>query len=450
MIELFLILLLLLANGLFAMTEIAIVSSRRGRLKTLAQEGRPGAEAALRLAQEPNRFLSTVQIGITLVGIVAGAFGGAALAGPVAEFLAPIPFLGAYAPKLALGLVIILLTYFSLVVGELVPKRLAMLRPEEISIRMAPFMTMLSTLAGPAVRFLSWSTDRILALFGAKVPKEEGVSKEELTVLMREGLTTGTFHRVESDMVERVFDLAQLDVAGIMTPRLQMVWLQEDDVHSEIWHKIVTSNHPFFPVYREDRDAIVGYVSVKSLYCQLAAEIPVRLGDIMRPPLIVPKHQSAINLLETFKQTRVHVAFVVDEFGGVVGMVTLTDLLEAIVGDMPSREERNQPGIAQRKDGSYLIDAIIEIEKVSEGLEGFPEPEGAGEAFQTLAGFLIDRLQRVPREGDMVEHARWKLEVVDMDGHRVDKVAAISLPPAGAAPPPPPPANADGKNGKDE
>ncbi|HWL53439.1 MAG TPA: hemolysin family protein [Chthoniobacteraceae bacterium] len=450
MIELLLILLLLLANGLFAMTEIAIVSSRRGRLKTLADEGRPGARAALRLAEEPNRFLSTVQIGITLVGIIAGAFGGAALAGPVAEWLKPIPLLGAYADKLAMGVVVVLLTYFSLVIGELVPKRLAMLRPEETSIRMARFMTTLSLLANPAVRFLSWSTDRLLALFGARVATEEGVSKEELTVLVREGLTTGTFHRVESDMVERVFDLAQLDVAGIMTPRLQMVWLQEDEVHADIWHKIVTSNHPFFPVYREDRDAIVGYVSVKSLYCQLAADIPVRLGDIMRPPLIVPKHQSAINLLETFKQTRVHVAFVVDEFGGVVGMVTLTDLLEAIVGDMPSREERNAPVITRREDGSFLIDAMIEIEKVSEGLEGFTEPEGAGEAFQTLAGFLIDRLQRVPREGDIVEHAGWKLEVVDMDGHRVDKVAALRVPPAQPVSPASPPARADGNNGKDE
>ncbi len=434
MIEILFIVALLIANGIFAMTEIAVVSARRGRLKTMADEGHPGAAAALQLAEEPNRFLSTVQIGITLVGIVAGAFGGATISGQLAEVLAPLPVIGPYAGKIAFGVVIVAITYFSLVIGELVPKRLAMLRPEEISARMARPMSLLSTMAGPAVRFLSWSTDLMLGLFGVAKKEEEGVSKEELTVLVREGLVTGTFHRVESDMVERVFDLAQLDVAGIMTPRLQMVWLQEDDVHSAIWHKIVTSNHQFFPVYREDRDAILGYVSVKALYCQLAAEIPVRLGDIMRTPLIVPKHQSAINLLETFKKMRVHVAFVVDEFGGVVGMVTLTDLLEAIVGDMPSREERRAPEMVTREDGSLLIDAMLEVEKVTEMLEGFPEPEGAGEEFHTLAGFLIDRLQRVPQEGDLIEHGDWRLEVVDMDGHRVDKVLATRHPRAAAEP----------------
>jgi len=429
MFELICILVLLVANGLFAMTEIAVVSSRRGKLKSMAKEGRKGAARALKLSENPSRFLSTVQIGITLVGLVMGAFAGASIARKVAPWLEPVPLIGAYAETLAMGVVIVFLTYASLVIGELVPKRLAMTRPEAIAIGMSRVMAWLSTIAGPAVWFLSWSTDRLLALLGMSGNEESKVSKEELTVMIQEGMTAGTVHRVESDLVERVFDLGQVTVEGIMTPRLQMVWLQADDMHDSVWHKIVTSNHHFFPVYEEDRDAIIGYVSVKALYCQLAAGIPIRLRDIMRPPLIVPEHQSALNLLETFKQTRVHVAFVVDEFGGVVGMVTLGDLLESIVGDMPSREERQSQAIQVRADGSRLIDAMLEVEKVAESLEDFPEPEGAGEEFHTLAGFLIDRLQRVPQEGDAIEHASWRLEVVDMDGHRVDKVLAIRLAP---------------------
>jgi len=430
MSEVFCILVLLLANGLFAMMEIAVVSSRRGKLKAMVEEGRPGAARALKLVENPGAFLSTVQIGITLVGLVMGAFAGASIARKLAPWLEPIPLIGAYAGGLAMIGVIFLLTYASLVIGELLPRRLTLTRPEAITIGLSRGMLWLSTVARPVVWFLNWSTDRLLTLLGMSGDQEAKVSKEELTVMIQEGMTAGTVHRMESDLVERVFDLEAVMVEGIMTPRLQMVWLQADDIHDAVWHKIVTSNHHFFPVYEDERDAIIGSVSVKALYCQLAAGIPIRLRDIMRPPLIVPEHQSALNLLETFKETRVHVAFVVDEFGGVVGMVTLSDLLEAIVGDMPSREERQSQAIVVREDGSRLIDAMLEIEKVAEGLEDFPEPEGAGEEFHTLAGFLIDRLQRVPQEGDIIGHACWRLEVVDMDGHRVDKVLATRQAPA--------------------
>lgn len=429
MFELFLILALLVLNGLFAMTEIAIVSARRTRLKARAEEGDKGAAAALRLAEEPTRFLSTVQIGITLTGIVAGAFGGSTLSSEFARVLEP--FLGQYAERGAFIIVIVGITYFSLVLGELVPKRLAMIRPESISGLMARPMEWISAAAGPAVQFLGWSTERALRLMGVKEDgaEERGVSKDEVSVLVREGLISGAFQQAEGEMVESVLELARLDVADIMTPRQQIVWLQEDAQHADVWHRIATSNHLFFPIYKDEPDSIVGYISIKTLYCQLAAEIPVHLADLMRPPLIVPEHSSAIKLLETFRQKRVHVAFAVNEFGGVEGMVTLSDVLEAIVGDVPSREERTTAGLTLRDDGSWLADGLMEIEKVVASLPEFPEPPREDHEFHTLAGFFITRFEGVPKEGEHVDYSGWRLEVVDMDGFRVDKVLLTPLRP---------------------
>ncbi len=422
LIEIALIFVLLGANGLFAMTEIAIVSARRGRLKVLAEEGDSRAAKVLSLAENPNRFLSTVQIGITLVGIVAGAFGGATLSARLAEVIAPLPFVGSYADSVAFGVVIALITYFSLIIGELLPKRLGLLNPEGTAMFMATPMIWLSSIASPIVRFLGASTNLLLRAMRLKEQADNAVSEEDVTVLIREGMVSGVFHRAESEMIEGVFSLDRLDVYELITPRPKIVWLNIKDSHEDVWRKIAASPHNYFPVYEGNRDNLVGVVSIKSLYVQIAGGAPVNLADLIVPPMLIPEQMKATRLLESFKQTGTHVAFVLNEFGSVVGMVTLIDLLEAIVGELPSREQRASPEIRQRDTNSWVVDAMIEIERVAELVPGFALPPEAGEEYQTLAGFLTFTLQRIPAEGDIVDHGPLKLEIIDMDGHRVDKV----------------------------
>lgn len=422
LIEITLILVLLLANGVFAMTEIAIVSARRGRLKVLADAGNAQAANVLNLADNPNRFLSTVQIGITLVGIVAGAFGGATLSARLAEVLAPVPLLGAHASTVAFGLVIAVITYFSLIIGELLPKRLGLLQPENTAMFMAQPMMWISSIASPLVRFLGWSTNVLLRIMRLKEHADRAVSEEDVTVLIREGIVSGVFHRAESEMIEGVFSLDKLDVYELMTPRPKILWLNKSDSHDAIWRKIAGSPHSYFPVYEGNRDNLIGVISIKSLYVQLAAGAPIHLPELIVPPLLVPEQQKATKLLESFKQTGIHVAFVVNEFGSIVGMVTLIDLLEAIVGELPLPEQRASPEVKRREDGSWLVDAMIEIWRVAEHVPEFKLPSEAGEEYQTLAGFLTFSLQRIPKEGDIVDHGSLRLEIMDMDGHRVDKV----------------------------
>lgn len=423
-----LIFVLLLCNGLFAMTEIAIVSSRRAVLQSRADAGSKGAARALKLAESPNRFLSTVQIGITLVGIFAGAFGGASLSAKLAEVLVTVPMEERFAKGIAFVVVIGSLTYAQLVIGELAPKRLAMQFPEGIASAMSGPMSALSKVAAPFVSLLAWSTSALLRLCGVKDSGEERLSRDEFTVLIREGMVAGGIERSESRMMEGVLGFEHLDVYDIMIPRPKMVWIGRDEPHAEVWPRIVKSTQGFFPVYQDQRDNLVGVVSVKDCYAQLAAGIEVRFQNLMQAPLLVPEVQKASVLLEDFRRTGHHCAFVVDEFGGVTGMVTLIDLMEAIVGDVPSKEERLTMPVKQRKDGSWLIDGLFEIEKVEDVLTGFKRPEGAGDEFQTLAGWFAHELERVPTEGDVLEASGWHFEIMDMDGSRVDKVLAARLP----------------------
>jgi putative hemolysin len=424
--EIALIFVLLLCNGLFAMTEIAIVSSRRAVLQSRADAGSKGAARALKLADSPNRFLSTVQIGITLVGIFAGAFGGASLSAKLAAVLAPLPVVGEYAGAISFVVVIGSLTYGSLVIGELAPKRLAMQFPEAIASAMSGPMSWLSSVASPFVSLLSWSTSKLLRLCGVKDSGEEKLSRDEFTVLIREGMVAGGIQRTESRMMEGVLGFDKLVVYDIMIPRPKMVWIERDEPHAVAWPSIVKSHQSFFPVYHGQRDNLVGVVSVKDCYAQLAAGVEIRFQNIMHPPLLVPELQKASTLLEDFRRTGNHAGFVVDEFGGVTGMVTLIDLMEAIVGDVPSKEERLTMPVKQRKDGSWLIDGLFEIEKLRDVLDGFKSPEGAGDEFQTLAGWFGHCLERVPAEGDQIEESGWRFEIMDMDGSRVDKVLAAA------------------------
>ncbi|NLT70627.1 MAG: HlyC/CorC family transporter [Verrucomicrobiaceae bacterium] len=427
--ESLLILLLLLLNGVFAMTEIAIVSSRRGILESLAEKGSAGAARALELADDPNRFLSTVQIGITLVGILAGAFGGARLVQKLSPEIARLPGVGPYAEEISFAVVIGLITYLSLVLGELVPKRLALRYPEPIAVAMAGTMMRVSKMTAPVVSLLSVSTGLLLRLFGVKEEnREERMSRNEFTVLVREGLVTGSTHHAESHMIEGVFEFGELDVYDIMIPRPKMVWIAQDATHAEMWPHIIRSTQEVFPIYEGHRDNLVGAISVKEIYAQLAAGAEISFRHLMSPPLLVPETQKASTLLETFRTSGQRAAFVLDEFGGVSGMVTLIDLMESIVGDVPSKQEQLVLGVRFRSDGSCLIDGFFEIEKLERHLEGFQPPEGAGTEFQTVAGWFLQALTRIPEEGEVMEESGWSFEILDMDSNRVDKVLATPLP----------------------
>ncbi len=429
-VEIAIIFLLLIANGVFAMAEIAVVSSKKARLRRLAEQGNGKARVALELAESPNRFLSTVQIGITLVGIFAGAFGGATLAAQLAGPIAQVSFLAHYADKIAFGIVVAVITYFSLVLGELVPKRFGLSNPEGIAMMMARPMNWLSKFAGPLVSFLSVSTEALLRLLGFKPEKEVTVSEEEVRVMMQEGVRAGAFNKVESQIVHSALELDQLPVREIMTPRPKVIWLNQEDSHDQVWHKIVVSGHSHFPVFQGDRDHTVGVVSVKAIYANLAAGAGVRLKDLTIPPLIVPETQTVLQLVETFKQSGKHIALVTDEFGGTVGLVTLNDVMEAVVGEFPTQGERAKPEAKKRADGSWLIDAMIDLEAVEKALPGFKFSADAYSEYQTLAGFVVKTLGQVPKEGETIEAQGYIFEVLDMDRHRVDKVLVMPAKPA--------------------
>jgi putative hemolysin len=426
--EVAIILVLLLFNGVFAMAEIAVVSARKGRLRHLADEGNHSARAALDLAESPNRFLSTVQVGITLVGIVAGAFGGATLAARLAVPLAKVDFLAPYADKLAFFLVVAAITYFSLVLGELVPKRVGLGNPEGIAMAVARPMNWLSSVASPLVSFLVASTEGLLRLLGFKPSKRAAASEEEVRVLMQEGLRAGSFNRVESEIVHSALELDQLRVREIMTPKRKVVWLEQTDSHDRIWHKIVVSNHTHFPVYENDRDHVVGIVSLKAIYAHLAAGIPVVLKNLMTTPLVVPETQIVLQLVEIFKQTGRHIALVTDEFGDTVGLVTLNDVMEAVVGEFPPQGERGTPPAIKRQDGTWLLDGMLDPDAVERALPGFTFGDGPHTEYQTLAGFLVKRFGQVPKEGETLEIQGYVFEILDMDRHRVNKVLVLRAP----------------------
>lgn len=428
-VEFVVILLLLVANGVFAMAEIAVVSAKRARLRSLAENGNPRAKAALELAESPNRFLATVQIGITLVGIIAGAFGGSTIAAKVSPLIAQVAFLAPYADKLAFALVVALVTYLSLVIGELIPKRVGLSHPEGIAMAMARPMNALSRIASPLVSFLDVSTEGLLRCFGFRPSKNAVVSEEEVRSLMQEGVRAGAFNKIESQIVHQALELDQLTVRDIMTPRTKVIWLNQDDRHDQVWHKIVVSNHSHFPVYAGNREHVVGLVSVKAIYANLAAGAGVELRNLMVPPLIVPETQCVLQLVETFKQRGRHIAMVTDEFGSIVGLVTLNDVMEAVVGEFPTLDQRARPAARKRDDGTWLVDALIEIGELERQLPGFKAGLPGDATYQTLAGFVLKQFGHVPVEGETFTHGPYAFEVLDMDGHRVDKVLVLPATP---------------------
>ena len=423
------IVVLALLNGLLAMSETAMVSSRKARLKERAEAGDRGARAALRLAESPNRFLSTVQIGISLVGVLAGAFGGATLAQPLADALRAVPALAPYAGPVAFGTVVVAITYLSLIIGELVPKRLALSGAEAVASRVAGPMRLLSAITAPAVWFLSVSTEGVLRLLGAHRTGAPPVSEQEVEILMEEGAQAGVFEEEERDLVRRALRLDDRPVRELMTPRPNVVWLDADDPPEEILRRARDVGHSFFPVARGDLDDLLGIASVKEDWARQASGKNADLLDSLQRSPLVPEGAPATSALEAFKRSGLPVSLVIDERGHIEGLVTLTDVLEALIGEVPDEDEPAEAAIVRREDGSLMVDGLLGANELREhlGLGGLPREEEAD--YHTVGGMVMDNLGRVPATGDRFDWEGYTFEVLDMDGRRVDKV--LITPPRG-------------------
>jgi putative hemolysin len=424
MYEIILILLLLVCNGVFAMTEIALVSVRKGRLKQLAAEGNKGAAQALKLLENPERFLSSVQIGITLVGVLSGAFGGAALSGYIEPWISHVPLLAPYAAKIAFGIVVTVITYLSLVIGELAPKGIALRHSEAIAVAMAPPMALLAKVASPLVKLLEISTQVLMRLFGGTGMTPSGPTREEVQVIVREGIITGTVDENESDMVEGVFDLRMVLAEEIMKPKPKVVFLKLDESTAQFWPRVAASRQTVFPVHEGSRDEICGLVSLRDLFANAASGTNRPLTEMLTAPIFVSENQPALSLLETLRASPLGAALVADEFGTIRGLITLEDLVEEIVGDLrPSSFERGSTNFRKTGNDTWIVDGLMEIDDVIEQLPELEEVvEKEHEPFQTLAGYIVHRLDRLPAEGERFVEGCFSFEVIDMDRQRIDKV----------------------------
>lgn len=423
-IEIGLVVVLILANGLFSMAETAIVSARRSRLQRRVAAGDAAAGKALALSDDPNEFLATTQIGITLIGILSGAFGGARLSGNLADAIDDLPGIGSYADTVAFAVVVLIITYLSLVIGELVPKRIALNNPERIASTVAGPMSRLSRIVTPAVAVLGASTEALLRLLRVKPSEEPPVTAEEVGILLEQGAISGVFEPEERDITERVFAFADDRVAAIMTPRPEVIWIDTDDDPREIREKIVNSRFSRFPVAHEQLDRLLGVANAKDLLAAAGSGEAITLPATFEPPFILPETAPAIRALEQFRKTGEHMAVVIDEYGGVAGVLTLQDILEAIVGDLLEGGGAAQSGAVRRDDGSWLLDASLSIDEVQELLELTGLPDESERRYETLAGYLIEQARHLPSVGERIDGANWTFEVVDMDGHRVDQVLA--------------------------
>ncbi|NBR86385.1 MAG: HlyC/CorC family transporter [Verrucomicrobia bacterium] len=420
-IEIFIVLLLFMANGLFAMMEMAVVSSRKSRLKQMAEAGDARAVISLGLADAPNRFLPTVQIGITLVGLLAGAFSGITIAEEIAAWLKTWPAIATYAEAIAVGLVVTALTFLSLVVGELVPKRLALADPEGVACRFARPVEWLSRAAQPFIRLLGCATELILKAFRAKAQRVKVTVEDEVKLLLRDGQASGEFHQSEPRMVESVLAFDRMPVRDIMTPRPKLVCLHVDEPHERVWHKIVVSGHSSYPVYDHDRDDVVGVVAVKSIYANVAAGAKAAVKDLMTRPLFVLPGDTVLQVLEQFKQTGIHIALVRGQDGRLAGLVTLVDVLETIVGEIPALEDRHRPEARLRPDGAWLVDGHYDLAKLAGELNGQLRLQLISRG-TTLAQFVARQLKSPIHEGDSIVAESICFEVIDLDGQSVDKV----------------------------
>ena len=419
--EILIILFLILCNGVLAMSEIAVVSSRRARLEHLTDQGNAGAVVALELINAPNRFLSTVQIGITLVGVLAGAFGGATLAEQLATVIDTVaPALAPYSSAIGFGIVVGMTTYLSLVIGELAPKRLALKNPEKVAALIARPMKTLSTITAPVVYVLSKSTALALRLIGVRQIEDPPVTEMEIISMIRQGTDIGVFKESEQEMVESIFRLDDQRAEGLITPRTEIIWLDVTEPASETHRKIRENVHSTYPVCQGAIDSVIGIVHADDVLAQMLSEHPLDLKAIARRPHFIPENVAASAVLDRFKSSDTDVVLVVGEYGGVEGLVTLHDMLEAIVGEIDVEEAE----AVRREDGTWLLDGLLPMHRLEELFPHLNLPDEKEREYETLGGFIMTRLGHVPRTSEGLTWGQLYFEVVDMDGNRIDKVLA--------------------------
>jgi putative hemolysin len=427
-IELLIILILVVLNGVLAMSEIAVVSSRKIKLQKMRKEKIKGADIVLELIDSPNQFLSTIQIGITLIGIVAGAFGGVTIALSLENYLDQFELLRPYSGFISVFVVVLFITYLSLIFGELVPKRIAIDNPERVAVKIAKPMKILSTITKPAVYFLSGSLEIVLKILGVKKPEEEVVAEDEIRMLIEEGRRTGEFEKTEEDIIKRVFDLDNRKINSLMTPKTEITWLDINSSEEELLNLIFETRKSVFPVSDGYLDNFMGVVKAKDLFKAKSEENEFNIKKHLKEPLIVPESSYALNVLKLFKESaeNVHMALVVDEYGDVEGLVTLYDILEAIVGDLPP-EELEESKVFKREDGSYLIDGSINIEEFKSIFKIKELPDEDTSNYQTLAGFIMTYLGEIPETAYKFRWNDLQFEIMDLDGFHIDKVMVYPL-----------------------
>lgn len=415
--EIFILVGLILLNSLFSMSEIALVSARKSRLEGQANKGDKKAEEALKLVSNPETFLSTVQMGMTVIAILTGIYSGEKITDDLAAFLSQWSALASYSYGIATTIVVIIVTYFTIVFGELVPKRLALSRPETIAKAVARPMRIVSLITHPFIWLLSKSSNIIVKIFGIKLTDNQ-VTEEEIKAIISEGTEQGTIEETEQHIIERVFHLSDRNITSLMTHRSDITWFGLDDTEETIKEKIMSEPHSVYPICDTTIDTIKGVVAIKDMYIS-PDNVPFK--NLMRPALFVPENNTAFQVMEKFKQSKLHCCFIVDEYGSILGMITLNDILEAIIGDMPQPDLADYE-ITEREDGSFLIDAQIPFYDFLTHFEKTDWMHEGGQEFDTLAGFILHRLERIPHTGDRLEWKGFTIEIIDMDGHRIDKV----------------------------
>jgi putative hemolysin len=418
MVAILILFCLIFLNGLFVMAEIALVSARKSKLEDMSSKGDVKARAALRLTENPELFLSTAQIGITLIAILTGYYSGEKFSQDLKPYVEKIPYLHKYAGNIATGLIVIIVTFLSILFGELIPKRIGLLKAEKIARAVAGPMKVFSRIGYPIVALLNWLTNIFFVLFSIKPSPEGNVTEDEIKAIINEGTEQGTIEEAEQEIIERVFHLGDRNITSLMTHRSDIIWFDLNETEEMIKEKILREPHSVYPVCDGEIDNIKGMVTIKDMY---VADDSTPFRDMMTAALFVPENNTAYQILEKFKETKTHSCCIVDEYGSMLGLITLNDILEALIGDIPQPDMLDYE-IVKREDGSFLVDAQIPF---YDFLDHFDKTEWMNEGeheFDTLAGFILHQLEHIPRTGEKMEWKDFKFEIIDMDAQRIDKV----------------------------
>ena len=418
MYEIVIIIILVSLNGFLAMSEIAFVSAKRFKLAEKAKKGNAAAKKALILLQEPEKFLSAIQVGITFIGIIAGAFGGYAMAEDLTPYLEKVELLKPYSEEISFALIVILITYLSLVIGELVPKSIAMNNPEEITLLTAPLMYSITKAFTPLVGFLSITTKLSLILIGVRKNEDPPVTEDELKSLLELGTSHGTFEKEESEMIKKIFSFNDKRVATVMVPRTEIEWIDSSMTQHEIFNFISSHHYSRYFVCENNIDHVLGVIDAKEFLVKYYNDSSFDIRKILSQTLVIPEYIYSIELVDKFRNHKTNIALIVDEYGGTQGLITLHDLIENIFGDLPEKFEESEQRIIKRSDGTFLVDGAMEIIKISE----FFSIEFSTADYVTLNGFIMHQLGRISKEGDIINYGSYQFEVIDMDGKRIDKV----------------------------